>query len=34
MTLAQEAETKLEKYKGLNDDDPSVMQINTILQTD
>ena len=34
MTLAQEAEIKLKKYKSLNDDDPSVMQVNTIPQPD
>ena len=30
MTLAQEAEIKLKKYKGLNDDDPSLLQISSI----
>ena len=27
MTLIQEAETKHKKYEGLNDDDPSVIQV-------
>ena len=31
MTLAQEAEIKPEKYEGLNDNDPSVMQISAVL---
>ena len=31
MTLAQEVEFKLKKYQDLNDDDPSVMQISTVL---
>ena len=31
MTLAQEAEIKLTKYKGLSSDDPSVIQISSIL---
>ena len=30
MTLAQEAENKLKKYKGLNDDDPSVIYVTTV----
>ena len=30
MTLAQEAMIKLKTYEGLNDDDPSVMQISEI----
>ena len=30
MILAQEAEIKLKRYKGLNDDDPSVMQVSTV----
>ena len=34
MTLAQEAEIKLKKYDRLNDDDPSVMQISSILQSE
>ena len=31
MTLAQEAEIKLNRYEGLNNDDPAVVQINSIL---
>ena len=34
MTLAQEAEIKLIKYEGLNDDDTSVMQISSITQSE
>ena len=34
MCLAQEAEITLKKYYGLNDDDPSVMQINSVLQSE
>ena len=30
MTLAQEAEIKLKKYKGSNDDDPSVMHVSVV----
>ena len=30
MNLTQEAEIKLQKYKGLNDDDPSVMQVSEV----
>ena len=30
MTLAQEVEIKLEKYKGLNNNEPSVMPISSI----
>ena len=30
MILAQEAEIKLKKYIGLNDDDPSVMQASAV----
>ena len=33
-TLAEEAKIKLKMYEGLNDDDPSVMQINSVLQSD
>ena len=32
MTLAQEAEIKIKKYENLNDDNPSVMQMRSILQ--
>ena len=31
MILVQEAEIKLKKFEGLNNDDPSVMQISSIL---
>ena len=34
MTIAPEAEIKLKKYEGLNYDDPSVMQISSILQSE
>ena len=30
MNSAQEAEIKFKRYEGLNDDDPSVMQISSI----
>ena len=30
MTLAQEAEIRYKKYDGLDDDDPSVMQISSV----
>ena len=30
MTLAQEAEMKLKKYEGLNDDYPSAMQVSVV----
>ena len=30
MTLAQEVEIKLKKYQDLNDDDPSLMQVNAV----
>ena len=33
MTLVQEAGIKLREYEGLNDDDPPVMQISSILQS-
>ena len=31
LTLAWEAEIKLKMYEELNDDDPSVMQISSVL---
>ena len=34
MTLTQEAEIKLKKYEGLNDDDPSVLHVTTTSQLD
>ena len=34
MTLAQEAEIKLKKYEGLNDDVPSLMQVSAILHSE
>ena len=30
MTLAQEAEIKLKMYKGVNDYDPSVIQVSAV----
>ena len=30
MTLAHEAEIKLKKFEGLNDDGPSVMQVSAV----
>ena len=30
MTLPQEAEIKLKRYEGLNDNDPSVMQVSAV----
>ena len=34
MTLPQVAEIKLKKYEGMNDDNPSVMQVNSVSQSD
>ena len=34
MILAQEAEIKLRKYEGLNDDDPSVLQVSAICHSE
>ena len=34
MTLEQEAEIIMKKYEGLNDDDPPVMQISSIPQSE
>ena len=34
MTFAQEAEIGCKEYKGLNDDDPSVMQVAAVLHSD
>ena len=34
MTLVWEAEIKLKRYKGLNNDDPPVRKVSTISQTD
>ena len=34
MALAKQAEIKLKMYEGLNDDDPSVMQVSTLLHSE